>query len=66
MAEKQTHKDTIVIWHEASQLFDRGERARALENLQAIQEPSAKILYNIGHIELLSGRTHNAVQVSQF
>ncbi|XP_022109797.1 proline-rich protein 12-like isoform X2 [Acanthaster planci] len=62
MAEKQTHKDTIVIWHEAAQLFDRGERVKALENLQSIQEPPAKILFNIGHIQLLVGKTHNATQ----
>ncbi|XP_038045651.1 uncharacterized protein LOC119720162 isoform X2 [Patiria miniata] len=62
MGEKQTHKDTLVIWHEAVQLFDRGDRARALDSLQLIQEPSAKILYNIGHIQMLESKTHYAVQ----
>ncbi|XP_033643066.1 histone-lysine N-methyltransferase 2D-like isoform X2 [Asterias rubens] len=62
MADKQSHKDTIVIWHEAVQLFDRGERRTALANLQTIQEPSAKILYNIGHIQQVSDNNRNAVQ----
>ena len=65
MADKQSHKDTIVIWHEAVQLFDRGERRTALANLQTIQEPSAKILYNIGHIQQVSDNNRNAVQVSE-
>ena len=63
MAEKQSHKDTIVLWHESCQLFDRGERARALDGLLAIQEPSAKILYNVGLVQWLTGDTHGALQV---
>ena len=61
-----SHKDTILIWNDAVLTLDKGPQHydAALQTLQSIENPSAKILFNIGHINLSTGHVKNAVEVS--
>ncbi|XP_071948471.1 uncharacterized protein [Antedon mediterranea] len=57
---KLSHKEIIVTWHKAMQVYESGATSEALENLTSIPEPSAKILFNIGSFQLLTNDVANA------
>ena len=61
-----SHKDTILVWNDAVLTLDKGAQHydAALQTLQSIENPSAKILFNIGHINLSTGHVKGAVEVS--
>lgn len=58
--DKQTHKDVIQVWHEGVQTFDKGNVDSALQAFLGIGDPSAKILFNIGHLEMSQYRFDEA------
>ncbi|XP_003726751.2 uncharacterized protein LOC576602 isoform X1 [Strongylocentrotus purpuratus] len=57
---KMTHKDTIATWYEGVLAFERGESSEALNQLNSIVDPSAKILYNIGILQKSLGQLEDA------
>ncbi|XP_033103487.1 uncharacterized protein LOC117106242 isoform X2 [Anneissia japonica] len=59
---KLSHKDTIVIWHEAMLIYQTGNVSEALDKLLSIPEPTAKILFNIGSMQLLTNDVVNATK----
>ncbi|XP_072015996.1 uncharacterized protein [Amphiura filiformis] len=64
MAAGLSHKDTILIWNDAVLTADKGPQhyEAALQTLLQIENPAAKILFNIGHINLATGHLAGAVQ----
>ncbi|XP_041482218.1 bromodomain-containing protein 4-like isoform X2 [Lytechinus variegatus] len=60
MVAKMTHKDTIATWYEGVLAFEKGDYTEALNQLNGIVDPSAKILYNIGILQKSLGQLEDA------
>ncbi len=66
MAGALSHKDTILIWNDAVLALDKGPQhyETVLQTLMSIENPAAKILFDIGHVNLATGHLQGAVEVS--
>ncbi|XP_071821576.1 uncharacterized protein [Apostichopus japonicus] len=60
--EKMSHKDSLQMWHEGVLAFESGKIDSALEKWLNIQDPSAKILFNITIALIDQGDTDGAVK----
>ena len=63
--DKLTHKDVIAVWYDGVQEFDKGDISSALQTFLTIDDASAKILFNIGHIEMTQYKFEEAEQVNE-
>lgn len=61
-----SHKDSLQMWHEGVLAFESGKIDSALEKWLNIQDPSAKILFNITIALIDQGDTDGAVKVSLY
>ncbi|XP_051832875.1 NADPH oxidase activator 1 [Antechinus flavipes] len=56
-----SYKDLVKSWHEAVQALDREDWGLALELFSGIEEPFAKICFNMGCVHLLTGNPEAAL-----
>eukprot|EP00058_Branchiostoma_floridae_P014855 XP_002600343.1 hypothetical protein BRAFLDRAFT_204036 [Branchiostoma floridae] len=57
-----TLKENLRLWDEGVAACDRGEFRTALEKFTGIQDPSAKILFNIGTVQMALGQVQPAAK----
>ncbi|XP_025058818.1 NADPH oxidase activator 1 isoform X3 [Alligator sinensis] len=56
------YRDLVRGWHEGVLAVDKGDWESALKIFSSIEEPSARICFNIGCVHLLTGNLEGAVQ----
>lgn len=59
------YRDLVRGWHEGVLAVDKGDWESALKIFSSIEEPSARICFNIGCVHLLTGNLEGAVQVRE-
>ena len=57
-------KDTIILWNDAVNLYLEEEFEEAIKKFQQIENPNARIFYNIAFSYLQLNRLEDALKVS--
>lgn len=57
------YRELLRRWHQAALAADGGDWDAALETLCGIEEPPARICFNVGCVHLRAGRLRDALRV---